>query len=182
MMAAIQIGEAFMPVSFKYKDVYQKGFPKHDGWDWFRRRHPPMPVSQWAKIYAPFDALKGFDDAIDSKEVRYVDRTQLDEGCKRELDRKLSILHNYTFNGRMARENRIIVKIKAFVPCTDPDHFAYVLHQGRYKTYTGMVQCVDEIGGTLTILSEGIKTVISFDDILSIEGEKDGLFDDVPDA
>ncbi len=62
-------GTLSMPASFQYKDVYQKGFPRHDGWDWFRRRHPPMPASRWAKIYAPFDALRGFDEAIKAKEA-----------------------------------------------------------------------------------------------------------------
>ena len=57
-----------MPPDFKYKDVFKKGRPTHHEWDNFRRKHPPMPASRWAKIFAPFDALKGFDEAIKSQE------------------------------------------------------------------------------------------------------------------
>ena len=53
-----------MPSSFKYKDVFIKGRPQHYGWDEFTIKHPPMPASRWAKIFAPFDALKGFNEAI----------------------------------------------------------------------------------------------------------------------
>ncbi len=176
-MAAIQIGAMPMPATFKYRDVFLKGFPKHDGWDWFKRKHPPMPASKWAKIYAPFDALKGFDEAISSKEVRYVDRIQLDDGQQKELSHKLSVLHNYTYNGRMARENQITVTVEYFVPCSDPDHYAYVLHRGSYVRCTGMVLNVDDIHQTITLQSSGLKTVICFDDILSIETKKAGLFD-----
>lgn len=62
-------GTCSAPASFKYQDVCRRGFPQHDARDWFLRRHPPMPVSRWAKIYAPFDALRGFDEAIRSKEA-----------------------------------------------------------------------------------------------------------------
>lgn len=76
-------GTSGMPASFKYKDVYQKGFPRHDGWDWFRRRHPPMPASRWAKIYAPFDALRGFDEAIKAKETEAL--TSEDKTCAPDI-------------------------------------------------------------------------------------------------
>ncbi len=176
MMAATQIGAMPMPATFKYKDVFLKGFPKHDGWDWFKRKHPPMPASKWAKIYAPFDALKGFDEAISSKEIRYVDRILLDDGQKKELNYKLSVLHNYTYNGRMARENQITVTVEYFVLCKDRDNIAYDLHRGQYETLTGMVLGVDNIHQTITLQSSGLKTVLCFNDVLSIDAEKDNLF------
>ncbi len=166
-----------IPTSFKYKDVVRKGFPKHEGWDWFRRKHPPMPASRWAKIYAPFDALKGFDDAISSKEVTYVDRVRLDDGRKQELSRRLSILQRLIWNNRQTYRRGIPVTVEFFVSCTDPDHFAYELHLGQYQTRSGMVQCVDAMQQTLTLQAEEGKAVIDFDDILSIEPQQDGLFD-----
>ena len=68
-MMTVQVGYVPMPPSFKYTDVFLKGKPCHDGWDAFTIRHPPMPASRWAKIYAPFDALRGFDEAIRAKEA-----------------------------------------------------------------------------------------------------------------
>ena len=51
------IGAMAMPLDFKYKRVLQRGRPKHEKYDEFYRKHPPMEPSRWAKIFAPFDAL-----------------------------------------------------------------------------------------------------------------------------
>ena len=50
--------------SFRYKDVYEKGKPVHDKNDSFSAKHPPMELSKRAKIFSPFDALKGFSDEL----------------------------------------------------------------------------------------------------------------------
>lgn len=60
-------GQMTMPADFKYKKVFQKGMPKHEQWDEFTVKHPPMPVARWAKIFSPFDALRGFSDLIKSQ-------------------------------------------------------------------------------------------------------------------
>ena len=59
-----RIGEMNMPAGFRYKDVFEKGKPQHDRFDSFSIRHPRMDVGKRAKIFAPFDALKGFDEAV----------------------------------------------------------------------------------------------------------------------
>ncbi len=177
----MQLGAMAMPPSFKYMDVFLRGKPQHEGWDAFTIKHPPMPTYRWAKIFSPFDALKGFDEVIGSKEVRYVDKAELDEDSKQELSHKLSILQGYTYNGRMAKMNRIMVTVEYFVPCTDQDNFAFVLEQGRYEKISGMVLNVDEIRETLSLMGETGKVVIDFEDILDIEPEKSSLFEDVPD-
>ncbi len=56
------------PSSFRYRNVYEKGKPTHDKLDSFSVKHPPMDLSRRAKIFSPFDALKGFNEAIISKE------------------------------------------------------------------------------------------------------------------
>ena len=48
----------------KYKDIIDKERPVHDG-DEFEARHPKMPREARAKIFAPFAALKGYEEAID---------------------------------------------------------------------------------------------------------------------
>lgn len=40
--------------------------PRHDS-DAFFRRHPPMNIRRRAKIFAPFAALKGYDQALAHK-------------------------------------------------------------------------------------------------------------------
>ncbi|MBR4343496.1 MAG: hypothetical protein IKP88_12480 [Lachnospiraceae bacterium] len=63
-----ELGYMEMPPNFRYSAVFKKGKPQHDISDDFYIKHPPMPVSKWAKIFSPFDALSGFSEAIREKE------------------------------------------------------------------------------------------------------------------
>ncbi|MBE5869949.1 MAG: hypothetical protein E7294_01620 [Lachnospiraceae bacterium] len=54
-------------MNHRYRKVLQKGRPTHEKGDSFFVDHPPMPLSKRAKIFLPFDALKGFDEALRSK-------------------------------------------------------------------------------------------------------------------
>ena len=47
-----------------------------------------MDRVRWAKIFAPFDALDGFDEAVGAKLVQYEERHDLSECEKEELDQK----------------------------------------------------------------------------------------------
>ena len=97
------IGVMPMPAGFKYRDVLLKGKPRHDRYDSFRIRHPKMDPGKRAKLFAPFDALRGFDFAILMKNEIYTDKVGLSPEDQEELDRRFSILHNLTYNSRMAR-------------------------------------------------------------------------------
>ena len=66
------IGYMPMPADFPYRKIMQMGRPKHDKYSEFGLRHPSMPCSKRAKIFAPFDALAGFSDRIEKKETLYV--------------------------------------------------------------------------------------------------------------
>lgn len=57
------------PEGFRYETVLRKGKPVHAPFDAFSIRHPAMPLGRRAKIFSPFDALKGFADAIAEKET-----------------------------------------------------------------------------------------------------------------
>ena len=50
--------------SFRYREVYEKGKPVHEKNDSFSVKHPPMELSRRAKIFSPFDALKGFSEEL----------------------------------------------------------------------------------------------------------------------
>lgn len=164
----VTLGYMPMPANFPYMDVAQKGRPQHKGWDSFTIKHPPMPAARWAKIFSPFDALKGFSDAVAAKETQYEYKRELMENDAAELDRKLERLHNLTWNGRMARQNKVNATICYFVPCKDRENFAYG-NAGTYETITGMVLRVDvDVEKTITLLTDAGKKVISFDDIAEI--------------
>ena len=58
------IGAMAMPANFQYRDVFIKGYPQHERFDSFRLKHPAMDYGRRAKIFSPFDALKGFNEAF----------------------------------------------------------------------------------------------------------------------
>ncbi len=163
------IGVMPVPADFRYLNVFLKGKPQHDRFDAFRVRHPMMDVGHRAKIFAPFDALKGFSEAIASKDVQYEYRIELSPEDAEELARRLSILHNLTFNSRMARANRVQVSVTYYEPCTDEDHDAYGI-KGRYKTITGICWNVDTEEHH-TILIDRMR--IPLEDVLRVESTGD---------
>ena len=160
-----------IPQDFPYVCILVQGRPRHQK-DAFSCRLPQMERRKRAKIFAPFDALDGYSDCIASKQVQYCGKIELDDAEKEELNRRLTILHNLTFNSRMARENHIIVQVQYYVPCTDPNSFSYGRY-GRYIPVAGIVRSVDmDAAQTITVDD----TVIHFADILSIEAANENLF------
>ena len=101
-------------------------------------------MSQRAKIFSPFAALKGFEEAIDEKVRRYVEKRELSDEEQEALDTALSRLHDLTKNLRMAKENRVTAAVTFFIPCADENHEAYG-HGGSYERYTGTVWKVDSL-------------------------------------
>ena len=136
------IGVMAMPADFRYRDVFLKGKPQHDRFDLFRIRHPSMDVGRRAKIFSPFDALKGFNEAIASKDVLYRERVELSDEDRTELDRRLRILKGLTYNGNMARKNRVKITVLFYVPCPDEHNEAFGI-RGRYRRITGICWNVD---------------------------------------
>ena len=168
----ISLGAMAMPADFRYREVFLKGKPQHDRLDNFRIQHPQMELGRRAFIFSPFDALKGFKESIASKNVAFRCRVCLENDAKEEIDRRVNILHNLTYNKRMARKNRVIVTVTFFEVCRDQNNEAYGI-RGLYRTITGICWKVDsEISHTIQI----DRFVIGFDDILAIENT-DGVFE-----
>lgn len=166
------VGVMAMPKDFKYEKVFLEGRPQHDFYDSFRIRHPEMTAGRRAKIFAPFDALKGFSEAISSKEVLYMDRIELSREGQTELSRRLAILYELTRTGRLARKNRVSVEVTYYEPCSDEEQETRGF-RGRYRTICGICAGVDpEVCRTIRV--EG--TIIEFEDILRIENDE-GLFE-----
>lgn len=160
------IGYMPMPADFKYRSVFLHGKTQHAPEDPFRIRHPVMPCSRRAKLFSPFDALRGFDAAIWSKEVLYEDKKQLDESAQEILNRKLELLHKLTYNSREGRKNRPAATVTYFSPCTDSSSFAYQ-SQGQYLSVTGIVHKVDFVLSRTITLDE---LIIDLSDIYDISG------------
>ena len=160
------IGYISMPSNWGYRDVFVKGYPQHERFDSFRLRHPSMDNGRRAKIFSPFDALKGFSEAVAAKEVLYEFKREISEEEKDELNRRLGILQKLTYNGRMARENKVMATVTYYIPCSDKDSFSYG-YRGQYLTETGIVKKVD----AHSILIDNQR--IPFSDIVSIESDRE---------
>ena len=169
------IGYMPMPVGFPFKDLFLQGRPKHGKFDAFWRKHPPMDPGHRAKIFAPFDALAGFDEAITSKEVLYEPKRLLSESEKKILSDRLNRLHLLTVNGKAARRNRPAATVTYFVPCTDKNSFAYDV-EGTYATITGIVRKVD----SETIVMEGQSIDLSDISEITMNNQQGGAYDDYP--
>ncbi len=104
-----------------------------------------MAISDRAKQFAPFSALKGLEEALKEKERQIVPQKELSEESAALLTRKLTAL-----------------KAGDFVCVT---YFS----DGAYISQTGIVSKIDAVFRTLTV----VKTVIPIDQIYDISTEKD---------
>ena len=163
-----------VPADFPYLAAIFQGPPIHDH-DAFALRHPRMDRGKRAKIFAPFDALDGYSDAVRRKDVAYVDKVDLNEAGlaedeRAELGRRLAILRELT-GGPAAGRRRVVATVTYFEPCLDEDSFSYGL-RGQYRTATGVCRRVDcEVSRTITLDDE----VIPLSEVIRVEAE--GLFD-----
>ena len=150
------VGYITIPANWKHADINRKGRPES--------RHVHMPTSRRAKIFAPFDALEGFDDAVASKEVLYEVKRTLTAEEWQEFNQTLTKLKSLTINGKAAKENRVLVEVEYYFPCDDENSFSYRV-EGQYKKITGICWGVDDVFGTIKVGSK----VLNLDDVHKIE-------------
>lgn len=94
-----------------------------------------------AKIFMPFAALKGFENALREKEKVIVSKRELSEEELEKLNQKMTLLEK----GQM-------IKIIYF-------------SNGEYIELQGLVARLDKVLGNITV----VNTNIDFKDILSLE-------------
>ena len=126
-----------------YRDLLSLQRPAHAD-DAFSRRHPKMTPLNRAKLFAPFAALAGFEEAARSKEVPYVPRRALDADEAYALNALLNRICRLTRTGALARMHRVIARVEYFETCTDRNHEGYGV-LGLYHTLTGTVRRVDPV-------------------------------------
>ena len=145
------VGAMTMPADFRYREVCLKGKPRHERFDSFLIRHPRMDAGRRAKIFSPFDALKGFNEAVAAKDVLYESRAELTPEELDELNRRFEILRDLSCSSRMAGSCLPQVTVTCYVPCSDENSEAYGL-RGRYQTIAGTCRKVDaEVTKTIQI-------------------------------
>ena len=126
----------------KYDDIINCSRPKSD--------RIPMEVADRAKIFMPFAALKGYDEAVDDKKKLYTIRMELTEERKEELDRKIYILKE-----GLMKDEKIEVAIKYFIK----DESASIEKKeevGKYIDIIGKVAKIDEFKKRIKIMGQYI--------------------------
>ena len=134
---------------FEYADIINRVRPIHKA-DRFSYKYPRMSNEKRAKIFAPFAALSGYDDALAEKEVIYYIKRVLTDDEYFDLDCKIATIYEKCSNSILARENGVEVRILYFEPLADDE-----LH-GRYLEVIGLVTKVSPDKGTITILDKEI--------------------------
>lgn len=102
-----------------------------------------MKREERAKQFMPFDALKGFREALLEKERIVVPKRELSEEQKEELDKKFLQIH---------KNDMITVEF---------------FQKGEYVRVTGMISGIDETSRLLRV----VNTKIPFDDISDLRKE-----------
>ena len=118
---------------------------------------PRMPRQSRAKIFAPYQALKGFSETLHAKDTVYVHRLELSEYAQESLDCKLRQLHR--------RDN---VTVTWFKPMLDEPN----RDLGQYVTTTGKVARIDPVFHILLLAGEKIP----MEEIADLQGER---FDEI---
>ncbi|WP_456078856.1 hypothetical protein [Mogibacterium diversum] len=134
---------------FEYADIINRVRPIHKT-DRFSYKYPRMSNEKRAKIFAPFAALSGYDDALAEKEVIYDIKRVLTDDEYFDLDCKIATIYEKCSNSILARENGVEVRILYFEQLADDE-----LH-GRYLEVIGLVTKVRPDKGTITILDKEI--------------------------
>ena len=102
---------------------------------------PRMDISNRAKQFMPFDALAGVREALEAKEKIVVDKIELSEEYKEELDEKMRNISKNSMISVVFFENNEYIKI------------------------AGMVSRIDENARIIQVVNKKI----AFDDIYQLE-------------
>ena len=138
----------------KYDDIIHMEYPLKSS-DIIK--HPKMKIEDRAKIFTPFAALKGYEEAIATKQRIVVPRIELSEESKEYLDKQLGRIEQLLLIGQHPITTVVFFQ-KDKVNNEDG---------GEYIRFTGMVAKFDKTSRILQIVDKRLW----LDDIYGIEGE-----------
>lgn len=117
----------------KYDDIINLERPKSN--------RIPMSRADRAKIFMPFSALKGYEEAIEEKQKIITERVELSEEQKEELNRKLKALEDLILQGQNPLIKVICFQTDAKKSLeANGDFGKYVEINGRLKTIDGVYE------------------------------------------
>jgi hypothetical protein len=141
-------------VTHQYDDIIDKVYP---GKISDINKHPRMKTEDRAKIFAPFAALKGYEEAIAAKQKIVVPRIELSEEAKEYLDVQLGKIERLLLIGQHP-----IITVVYFQRDKVNNQ-----EGGEYIQFTGMVAKIDQSSRVLQIVDKRLR----LEDVFGIEGE-----------
>jgi hypothetical protein len=119
---------------------------------------PHMPMSDRAAQFMPFDALTGFDEAIDETERLTDERRSLSEGDLEAMDERMAFL------------------LERGLPSSEVELTVFVRDEkkegGRFETVRGRIRSISGADGRI-VMEDG--TSIPLADVCAVDGD---LFED----
>ncbi len=140
--------------SHQYEDLLHMEYPPKSS---DKVKHPRMRIEDRAKIFIPFAALKGYEEAIAAKEKIVVARMELSEEAKEHLDIQLGRIEQKLMHG----EHPVITLV--YFQKDKASH----MEGGEYIRFTGMVAKFDRTARILQIVDRRLR----LEDIYHIEDE-----------
>ena len=135
----------------KYDDIIHLSRPKSN--------RPSMPIADRAKIFMPFAALKGYEEAIEEKQKVTTTRVELSEEKKEELDERLRELSEMLASGSQPE-----VTVRYFVK-DEKVSLEEKMELGDYAYLTDIVVKVDSFSEQIKMREQSI----ALSDILDIK-------------
>lgn len=155
-------------VARKYADILNSSRPEPSC------KHPRMTLSNRAKIFSPFAALRGYEEEIaaegqDHLRVAKIELSEEDQGTL--SDKLLQVRKGMTITVRFFEAENTGLSISGTPAGTDAP-------LGCYRTITGAVDRIDPVYRELQIRSDDknvlgkeLPVTIRFDDILELSGD-----------
>jgi hypothetical protein len=143
----------------KYDDIIHAEYPPKNQ---DKIKYPRMQMEDRAKIFMPFAALKGYEEAIAAKQKIVVPRIELSEETKEYLDLQLTELERLLTKGQPPMITVVYFQ-KGKVDNEDG---------GEYILFTGLVAKLDRTSRILQIVDKRLH----LDDIYRITSEELEIF------
>lgn len=121
----------------KYDDLMEINWPMPTG-------HPPMSMDLRAKIFSPFAALRGYEEALEERRKITVPKVELTDDKKEQLDYVLSELETM-----LKDTQHPIVKIVYY-------DIEKGMNEGVYRQVTGMLSRLDFSAMVLQVVNQKI--------------------------
>ncbi len=120
----------------KYDDIIKLDYPAFRNKDSLMK-HPKMNLDDRAKIFMPFAALKGYEDAIKEKQRVIVPRKELSEESKESIDYCLKIIEK-----NLQDNTHPVTKVVYFLE-EDDDYVSFTGKVAKLNLYLKYIQIVD---------------------------------------